>query len=525
VILGPPDRPPGSSLAGDATLDDLFGRAAERHPDHIALVDPPDRESFTDGAPRSLTYAQADRAISAIAAALRASNLHPDAVVALQLANTVESVLAFLAVLRAGLIAMPLPLLWRRAEVVSALRRGGVSALIVSGRIGSTNHFDLAINAAAEVFTVRHVFGFGRDPPDGMIALDDPSPAAGLGPAPANAPATSPGRSAHLAVVTWDVSAQGAIAVARSHAELIAGGLAVLLEGRFAQNATILTTLPAGSFGGLATSLLPWLLTGGTLALHHAFDAEVFAAQCRDLDCSIVVVPGAAAALLSEAGHFSREGLEHVVALWRAPERLRAASWQARKAALLDVQVFGEVGLIAAPRQPNGRPAAAFPLGAICAPRGIEGAVEVAQAARTAAGTLALRGSMVPAAPFPPGSERGPLPFLRVLPDGFIDTGYICRAGIGDTTIEVSGSPAGTVSCGGYRFAVRELTATISRLDPSGTLIALPDALAGQRLGGSAADREAIGMALRGIGANPLLVAAFQDDRRRMTDDRGQTEG
>ena len=36
-----------------------------------------------------------------------------------------------------------------------------------------------------------------------------------------------------------------------------------------------------------------------------------------------------------------------------------------------------------------------------------------------------------------------------------------------------------------------------------------PDALAGHRLAGTAANPEAIRMALRGIGANPLLVEAF----------------
>jgi hypothetical protein len=42
-----------------------------------ALVDGTDRERFTDGAPRSLTFSQADRAISAFAAKLRRLGLHP----------------------------------------------------------------------------------------------------------------------------------------------------------------------------------------------------------------------------------------------------------------------------------------------------------------------------------------------------------------------------------------------------------------------------------------------------------------
>src|SRR6476620_9579394 len=68
VILGDSEQTAAAAAPGArATLDDLFRRAAQRNPDMSALVDPPNRASFTDGAPRRLTYAQADRMISAIA--------------------------------------------------------------------------------------------------------------------------------------------------------------------------------------------------------------------------------------------------------------------------------------------------------------------------------------------------------------------------------------------------------------------------------------------------------------------------
>ncbi len=106
------------------TLDDLFRRAAARRPDAIALADPPNRESFTDGPPRRLTYAEADRVVSAIASRLRTLGLQTDAIVGIQLPNTVESVLTILGVLRAGMIAVPLPLLWRRADMRTRARPG-----------------------------------------------------------------------------------------------------------------------------------------------------------------------------------------------------------------------------------------------------------------------------------------------------------------------------------------------------------------------------------------------------------------
>ena len=69
------DLPQPASTGVDATLDDLFRAAAARRPDAIALRDPPNRASFTDGAARQLTYAQADRMVAAIAARLRELNV------------------------------------------------------------------------------------------------------------------------------------------------------------------------------------------------------------------------------------------------------------------------------------------------------------------------------------------------------------------------------------------------------------------------------------------------------------------
>ena len=50
------------SLRPGLTLDRLLRHAASQRGDQIALIDPPNREDFTAGPPRALTYAQADRA-------------------------------------------------------------------------------------------------------------------------------------------------------------------------------------------------------------------------------------------------------------------------------------------------------------------------------------------------------------------------------------------------------------------------------------------------------------------------------
>lgn len=154
---------PASPTRGPSTLDEIFSIHARVRPDAVALCDPPDRALFTDGAPRLLTYAEMDRAIAGTAARLRELDLPVGSAVGLQMPNTAEGVVAFLAVLRAGLIPAPLPLLWRRVELARALERIGARAVITCGRIGETDHTDLALHVAADTFSIRYVCGFGSD--------------------------------------------------------------------------------------------------------------------------------------------------------------------------------------------------------------------------------------------------------------------------------------------------------------------------------------------------------------------------
>ena len=84
-----------------------------------------------------------------------------------------ESVITFLGVLHAGMTAVPLPLLWRKADIATALACVGAKALVTCSRIGTSAHAEIAMQSAAELFSVRHVLGFGRDVPDGLVPLDD----------------------------------------------------------------------------------------------------------------------------------------------------------------------------------------------------------------------------------------------------------------------------------------------------------------------------------------------------------------
>jgi len=500
--------------AGGATLDDLFRRTAARRPDAIALVDPPNSKSVTDGPPRRLTYSEADRMISALAGRLRRIGLQTDDVVGLQMANTVDGVLTLLGIVRAGLIATPLPLLWRQADCVRALSRVGAKALVMNARIGAVDHCALAMNVAADIFHMRQVCGFGRDLPDGVTPFDDLYDATALDPLPAIERPVNP--AGHVAAITWDVSPAGLVPVARSHFELVAAGAAVTLESRIGQNTVILSSIAMCSFAGLALTVLPWLLIGGTLLLHHPFDPAVLTQQCKDDRCAVVIVPGPLAQRLSEASAFNRRGVKTVIAPWRTPERLAgSAGWRDPAIALVDVPIFGETALLAARRLGNGR-SVPFALGPITTPRGAPGALQVAQLARTEAGTLAVRGPMVPKFSFHSATDSDADPSFEIGPDGFVDTGYACRADPSTRALSITTPPNGIVAVGGYRFALQALKELAAGAEAGGTLAVLPDAAVGQRLAGNARDIERVRQDLVARGINPLVIEAFRPaaDRR-----------
>jgi hypothetical protein len=516
MILGDPTAaaPPPQSQ-GRVTLEELFRRTAVRLPDASALVDAPNRETFTDGAPRRLSYAQADRIVSAIAGRLRRMALPIDAIVGIQLPNIAENILTLLAVLRAGMIPAPLPLLWRRTDAIAALARIGGKALITCGRVGSFNHCQFAMRVASEVFSIRYVCGFGDKLPDGVVPFDDLFGAQKLDPLPPLDRERQQNAAAHIALISFDVGDGGIVPVARNHFEVLAGGLAVVLESRIAERTTILSTAAPASFAGICLTLLPWLLSGGALHLHHPFDADVLARQRREENCTALIAPGPVALRLADIGAFARDPVSCVIAAWRSPDRLAASpAWRERDVTLVDVPIFGEAGLLAVRRGANGR-AAPIPFGPVAAPRGSAGAMVVAELLRTPAGTVAWRGPMVPHHPYPPGIERSGLPYFKIERGGLVDTGYTCRPDTSGNAMVVTGPPSGIVSVGGYRFALHELQQAVGRIDAAATLAALPDPLIGQRLIGNATDRDVVQAALNAVGVNPIVAAAFRDRSQR----------
>lgn len=487
------------------TLDGLFGRILARRPDALALLDPLDKQRVTSQPPKRLTYAEADRAISALSAHFIEAGLPAHSVVAVQLPNTIEFALTVLAAHRAGLVVALLPLLWRQAELTMALNRIGARAIVTTAKVDGVVHADLAMNAAAEAFSIRHVCGFGNNLPEGMASLDL---------AMSNQSATSraviqDGRKA--AMISFDVTAEGFRPVPRTHLNLIAGGLALSLESDVPQGSTLMSAFAPASFAGVTASLVVWLLTGGTLALHHPFDADVLEQQINEEACDTLIAPAQLALRLGESDMAQRlPALRHVIGLWRAPEQVASSpQWTCEQATLTDVYLFGEAGLFGARRTADGAPAPIKP-GSHGAPREIPGSSIAGEILLTPKGTLALRGPMVTSAayaPPPPPADS----LVAQPPRDFVDTDYAARLDRSTGAICITAPPSGIMAVGGYRFLSQDLQEWARRLGQGALLTALPDRLSGHRLAGRAQDNARAREALTALGLNPLMVEAFRD--------------
>ena len=487
------------------TLDGLFRRILARKPDALALLDPCDKQRVTGDRPKRLTFAEADRAISALSAHFIEAGLPANSVVAVQLPNTVEFMLTVLAAQRAGLVVALLPLLWRQAELTVALNRTGARAIVTTGRIDGVVHADLAMNAAAEAFSIRHVCGFGHELPEGMASLD----LALSGESVTTRPVTQDGRRA--AIISFDVTADGFRAVPRTHLNLIAGGLALSLERDVPQGSIVMSAFAPSSFAGLTSSLVVWLLSGGTLALHHPFDGDALEQQINEHSCDTLIAPAQLALRLAEIDMPSRlPSLCNLIGLWRAPEQVASGPlWTAEQAVLTDVYLFGEAGLFSARRAADGAPAPILP-GPHCAPHDVPGSSIAGEIFLTSRGTLALRGPMVAPmayAPAPPSRDS----LVAQPPRDYVDTDYAARLDRSTGAICITAPPSGVMAVGGYRFLSQDLQQWAKRLGQGALLTALPDRLSGHRLAGRAQDNARAREALAELGLNPLMVEAFRD--------------
>lgn len=504
VILGKGRKASSTSVAGRTTLDGLLRRAAEIRPAARALADAPNRPHLIGGEPRQLTWAELDRLVDMLAGHLRQMGLPTDAVVATQFAMSSDAIIAMLALSRAGCIAAPVPLGWGRRETAAHLQRLGARAILTAGRIGPLESADMMRFAAAEAFSVRFVLSLGGPELDGVIPLDEVLAATDGAPRVELERPDNP--ADHVAVITADAAAEGHYGVARSHNEVIAGGLAAFMAGVPDEHSVFAAALAPDAFAGMALQIVPWLMSGGTLIAHPPLALRIILDRLAADGVTHAVLPVAAGAAVLGFPLAQRPALRHLALLARRPAG--DLDLMDAEADGLAVDVFHGFGEAAIVRTLKGTPGTLM-LGADTHTSGGGQSPLLVESRIGADGTLELRGAMVPQSAFPPGAENGLPPFWSVDAEGYHPTGFPAATDKQRKALTIGSREAGIVSIGGRRFPEAGLRAAYAEAGGEIAPVIRPDPILGDRVSGVVGDGRAIvGLAGRLVdsGLTPLGI-------------------
>jgi hypothetical protein len=488
-------------LAAGVTLDGLFRANAAARPNAVAIVDPANRTNFTDGAAKRLTYAEMDASVTRLAETLHSFAMPVGSVVAVQLPNLAEAVIALLAVMRAGHVAAPVPMLWRRSDLVAALSGIAPRAMITLSRLGGERPAETMCEAAAELFDLSFPCAFGDHVPDGVVSLDR------------HEPVVLQTTAAHyssggVSIVTFDADAHGFFPTGRTDAQWLAAGLATLLEARIETGDAIVSTLPLNSLASIASGFVPWLLCGGTLELAQGSTQQAGAHADRARRAHFV----APAAALRELAKPSAGSFGSCIAVHRGQRFLSLDLSNVASDHIVDLLAFGELGVIPLLRHDK-RVSRDIPLGGIRAPSGAAGAPVVVET-KLSNGQIGLRGPMVPKESFPPGLGSFRTPRDE---EGFVRTGYKGRNG-GSGGLIVGDGPDRVILTGGLRFGLDDLQSRFSTCGYEVKVSSIKDPLLGDRLHIEAADRDAVAAALLAAGHSQIVIdAAAGASGRSMT--------
>ena len=257
---------------GHTTVHDLFDACVAARPDQLALVDAPNRGSFTYGTPLELTYREADLAVDRLAAALLAAGVRRDSIVVVQLPNVVEIVLAFLACARLGAIVSPVMMAYRERDLGRIVAHLKPECVIGSSIFKQQRPLDLLRPLCRDAGATLLALGEGALADLTRAEFD----AASLAQYRANLRVDAN----DIVTMHWTSGTTGdPKCVPRSHNQWHGTGTCCTDVGRLQPGDRLLAPMQMVHTAGYSGLVMPWLEVQGTVFLHQPFDMAVFLEQ------------------------------------------------------------------------------------------------------------------------------------------------------------------------------------------------------------------------------------------------------
>ena len=262
---------------GNRTIYDLYSEAAKR-PDHLALIDPANRATITDGLPKRLNFRELSQHIDALSIAFFDGGIRENDIVVVQLPNIIELPITYLALARLGAIVSPVPVQYGPHELKLAIDKLAPAAYVTLSNLKGKN---LSVDHGLLFMDSCLVFSFGDQIANGNLPLALSTQKSSKHwqtyidehPASAN----------DIFTICWTSGTTGSPkGVPRSHNHWLISGISSLDAANLTHRDVLLSPFPIVNMAGLGGFLFPWLLSGGTLVMHHPLDLNVFLQQIAD---------------------------------------------------------------------------------------------------------------------------------------------------------------------------------------------------------------------------------------------------
>lgn len=277
---------------GTKTVLDYFEELVLNAPDRIAVIDPENKQQLCQQEKQTYTFAQLNDQVKALAACLYAQGIRKDDIVAIQLPNITELVVSYLAILKIGAIASPFPVQYREHECMHMLNALQAKAVITAEQILNRQHTQMFIDLLQETPSVKNIFVVA-----GTVAHEKVINVPSIEFTHEESALESYYKQLDVTAndiftICWTSGTEGKPkGVPRSHNEWFISAYASVDAAKLTKDDTILLTFPLVNMAGIGGVLIPWLLTGGTLVLHHPFDFKTFLTQLHVYDITYTLVP------------------------------------------------------------------------------------------------------------------------------------------------------------------------------------------------------------------------------------------
>ena len=323
------------------TVDQLFREAVAGRGPHEALADAPNREALVGTPPQRMTWAQADARVDALAHVFAGLGVGRGDVVATQLPNLVEGVLAFLACARMGAILSPIAMAYRGHELRQILPVVRPKAYLTVGAFHGCGHAALVADLKREGATGAEVITLGSEAPEGVHVLADL-----LARAPATPfPTPTDLDAAEALTICWTSGTEAMPkGVPRHHDHWVVNGEALVEAAGLRAGDTILNPFPLINIAAIGGMLMTWLMCQGRLVQHHPFDLPIFLRQMQEEQVAYTVAPPAVLnMLLQNEALLAQADLSNLRCLGSGSAPLSpwmVAGWQERHGVTV-MNVFG----------------------------------------------------------------------------------------------------------------------------------------------------------------------------------------